>query len=62
MRLGVFGHVAAALARGLHLSGRVGFEVAPLARTHAEPEDGVLIAGVPRWYLRFAVGVGYSTF
>jgi len=62
MRLGVFGHVAAALARDLHLSGRLGFEVAPLARTRAEPEDGVLIPGVPRWYLRFAVGVRYSTF
>jgi hypothetical protein len=62
MRLGVFAHVAAALARGVQLSGRLGFEVAPLARTHAEPEDGVLIAGVPRWYLRFAVGVRYSTF
>ncbi|HEY6724771.1 MAG TPA: hypothetical protein VI197_12110 [Polyangiaceae bacterium] len=62
MRLGVFGHVAAAVARDLHLSGRLGFEVAPLARTRAEPEDGVLIPGVPRWYLRFAVGVRYSTF
>lgn len=62
MRLGVFGRVTAALARGLHLSGRLGFEIAPLARTHAEPEDGVLIPGVPRWYLRFAVGVSYSTF
>jgi len=40
----------------------LGFEVAPLARTRAEPEDGVPIPGVPRWYLRFAVGVRYSTF
>ena len=62
MRLGVFAHVAAALVRGVHLSGRLGFEVAPLARTRAESEDGVLIAGLPRWYLRFAVGVRYSTF
>lgn len=62
MRLGVFGHASAALARGLHLSSRLGFEVAPLARTRAEPEDGVPIPGVPRWYLRFAVGVRYSTF
>jgi hypothetical protein len=62
MRLGVFAHVAAALTRGVHLSGRLGFEVAPLARTRAESEDGVLIAGLPRWYLRFAVGVRYSTF
>ena len=62
MRLGVFAHVAAALVRGVLLSGRLGFEVAPLARTRAESEDGVLIAGLPRWYLRFAVGVRYSTF
>ena len=62
MRLGVFTHAAAALARSVHLSGRLGFEVAPLARTRAELEDGVLIAGVPRWYLRFALGVRYSTF
>jgi hypothetical protein len=62
MRLGVFAHVSAALARGVQLSGRLGFEVAPLARTGAEQEDGVLIAGLPRWYLRFAVGVRYSTF
>jgi hypothetical protein len=62
MRLGVFAHVSAVLARGVQLSGRLGFEVAPLARTRAEPEDGVLIAGLPRWYLRFAVGVRYSTF
>jgi hypothetical protein len=62
LRLGVFTHVSAALVRGVQLSSRLGFEVAPLARTHAELEDGVLIAGVPRWYLRFAVGVRYSTF
>jgi hypothetical protein len=62
MRLGVFTHVGAALAGGVHLCGRLGFEVAPLARTRAEPEDGVLIVGVPRWYLRSAVGVRYSTF
>ena len=62
MRLGVFTHVSAPLARGVQLAGRLGFEVAPLARTRAEPEDGVLIAGLPRWYLRFAVGVRYSTF
>jgi hypothetical protein len=62
MRLGVFAHVSAALTRGVQLAGRLGFEVAPLARTRAEPEDGVLIAGLPRWYLRFAVGVRYSTF
>ena len=62
MRLGVFAHVSAALARGVRLSGRLGFEVAPLARTRAELEDGVSIAGVPRWYLRSAVAVRYSTF
>ena len=62
MRLGVFAHVSAALARGVQLSGRLGFEVAPVARTGADQEDGVLIAGLPRWYLRFALGVRYSTF
>ena len=62
MRLGVFAQVSAALARGMRLSGRLGFEVAPLARTRAELEDGVLIAGVPRWYLRSALGVRYSSF
>lgn len=62
MRLGVFTYVSAALAPGVHLAGRLGFEVAPVARTHAQPKDGVLIAGLPRWYLRFAVGVRYSTF
>ena len=63
LRVATMARVGFQVSKGFHLAGRLGFEVAPTARTrHDRTAEGVLIAGVPRWYVRFALSVHYGAF